>query len=53
MHQKFEAFERFIKFRHKVDNQTEKPIKVLRSDRGGEYLSEEFWIYLKDNGIIS
>ena len=30
-----------------------KSIKVLRSDRGGEYLSTVFTQYLKDNGILS
>ena len=39
MKHKSEAFERFKEFRHEVEKQTGKPIKVLRSDRGGEYLS--------------
>jgi hypothetical protein len=30
-----------------------KSIKVLRSDRGGEYLSYEFTMYLKECGIVS
>ena len=53
MHYKSEAFERFIEFRHEVEKQTKKSIKILRSDRGGRYLSEKVWIYLKDNGIVS
>ena len=53
MKHKSEAFERFKEFRHEVEKQTEKPIKVLRSDRGGEYPSREFLDYLKDNGIVS
>ena len=53
MKHKSEAFERFKEFRHEVEKQTGKPIKVLRSDRGGEYLSREFLDYLKDNGIVS
>ena len=36
-----------------VEKQTGKSIKVLRSDRGGEYLSTEFLDYLKVNGILS
>ena len=53
MKHKSEAFERFKKFRHEVEKQTEKFIKVLQSDRGGEYLSRKFLDYLKDNGIVS
>ena len=53
MKHKSEAFEKFKEFRHEVKKQTEKSIKVLRSDRGGEYLSWEFLDYLKDNGIVS
>ena len=37
----------------KWKKQLEKHIKILRSDRGGEYLSGEFQEYLIDNGIIS
>ena len=40
MRHKSEAFEKFKEFRHEVEKQTGKPIKVLRSDRGGEYLSQ-------------
>ena len=36
-----------------VKNQTEKSIKVFRSDRGGEYLSSEFFDYLKGYEILS
>ena len=53
MHRKFEAFEKFIAFRHEVEKQTEKSIKILRSDQIGEYLSGEFWVYLKDIDIVS
>ena len=53
MKHKSEAFERFKEFRHEVEKQTGKPIKVLQSDRGGEYLSREFLDYLNDNGIVS
>ena len=50
---KSEAFEKFKEFKHEVEKQTRKLIKVLRSDRRGEYLSREFLDYLKDNGIVS
>ena len=53
MRHKSEAFVKFKKFRHEVKKQTEKPLKALRSDRGGEYLSGEFLDYLKEHEIIS
>ncbi|GJT15527.1 retrotransposon protein, putative, ty1-copia subclass [Tanacetum coccineum] len=35
-----------------VENQLGKTIKALRSDRGGEYISQEFKDYLKACGIV-
>nr|GEU32011.1 retrotransposon protein, putative, Ty1-copia subclass [Tanacetum cinerariifolium] len=37
----------------KVENQLSKTIKSLRSDRGGEYMSQEFLDHLKDHRIIT
>nr|GEZ06786.1 hypothetical protein [Tanacetum cinerariifolium] len=34
-------------------NQLGKTIKLLRSDRGGEYMSQEFLDHLRDHGIIA
>ncbi|KAL0448926.1 UNVERIFIED_CONTAM: hypothetical protein Slati_1449000 [Sesamum latifolium] len=45
---KSEAFGRFKEYRLEVENQTNRKKKALRSDRGGEYLSElppSFWGY--------
>ena len=39
MKHKFETFEKFKEFQSEVENQLNKKIKHLRSDRGGEYLS--------------
>ena len=39
---KSEVFEKFKKYKSEVENQLGQSIKVLRSDRGGEYLSQEF-----------
>ncbi|KAM1192904.1 hypothetical protein ACFX10_013253 [Malus domestica] len=50
---KSESFERFKEFKNEVEKQTGKQIKILRSDRGGEYLSNEFLDYHKECGIIS
>ncbi|GJT88386.1 retrotransposon protein, putative, ty1-copia subclass [Tanacetum coccineum] len=36
-----------------VENQLGKTIKSLRSDRGGEYMSQEFLDHLKEYGIIA
>ncbi|KAK1600861.1 hypothetical protein QYE76_017948, partial [Lolium multiflorum] len=40
-------------FQSEVENQRNKKIKFLRSDRGGEYLSYEFGMHLKKCGILS
>ena len=53
MRYKSEAFEKFKEFRNEVEKQLRRNIKSLRSYRGGEYLSQEFLDYLKDNGILS
>ena len=36
-----------------MENHRNKKIKFLRSDRGGEYLSYEFGLHLKQCGIVS
>ena len=53
MRHKSETFDKFKEFKNEVENQLNKKIKVLRSDRGGEYLSTEFASYLRDCGIVS
>ncbi|TLX70056.1 DDE-type integrase/transposase/recombinase [Labilibacter sediminis] len=50
---KHETFEVFKRFQNEVENQLGKKIKILRSDRGGEYLSQEFIDHLRDCGIVS
>ncbi|GJV83657.1 retrotransposon protein, putative, ty1-copia subclass [Tanacetum coccineum] len=50
---KHEVFETFKVFQKEVENQLEKTIKSLRSDRGGEYMSQEFLDHLKEHGIIA
>ncbi|GJT99991.1 putative reverse transcriptase domain-containing protein [Tanacetum coccineum] len=49
---KHEVFETFKVFKSEVELQLGKKIKALRSDRGGEYLSQEFKDYLSENGIV-
>ncbi|KAK2414511.1 hypothetical protein P8452_13305 [Trifolium repens] len=53
MKHKSESFEKFREFKNEVQNQLGKNIKTLRSDRGGEYLSQEFNDHLKECGIVS
>ena len=36
-----------------MENHRNKKIKILQSDRGGEYLSYEFGLHLKQCGIVS
>ena len=53
MKRKSETFEIFKEFRAEVENQLGKRIKVIRSNRGGEYLLGDFKDYLTQNGIVS
>src|SRR6266536_3736598 len=53
MKHKSETFEKFKEFKSEVENHRNKKIKFLRSDRGGEYLSYEFGLHLKQCGIVS
>ncbi|GJS83898.1 retrotransposon protein, putative, ty1-copia subclass [Tanacetum coccineum] len=49
---KHEVFETFKVFKNEVKNQLRKTIKALRSNRGGEYISQKFKDYLKACGIV-
>ena len=44
---------RFKEFQSAVENHRNKKIKFPRSDRGGEYLSYEFGLHLKQFRIVS
>ena len=48
---KDEAIEAFMQYKNEVENQLNKKIKVLRSDRGGEYESP-FGEFCLQHGII-
>ena len=39
-------------YKAKVKNQLRKTIKILRSDRGGEYFPKDFNVFCEENGII-
>jgi len=49
---KDEALHYFKVYKAEVENQLEKKIKRLRSDRGGEYFSNEFSEFCAVHGII-
>ncbi|WCJ29450.1 Retrovirus-related Pol polyprotein from transposon TNT 1-94 [Euphorbia peplus] len=51
MAHKSEALGCFRKFMNLVENQLDRKIKVLRTDRGREYLSEEFKTLCDERGI--
>jgi transposase InsO family protein len=52
MRNKDEYFDMFKKYKTEVENQKDKRIKVLRSDRGGEYFLQEFTNFCEENGLI-
>eukprot|EP00171_Calliarthron_tuberculosum_P022155 IDg22155t1 len=51
MRNKSETFEYFKKFHKQAEAHTGRKLKVLRTDNGGEYLSNEFRAYLVNHGI--
>ena len=53
MKHKSETLEKFKEFQSEVENHRNTQIKFLRSDSGGEYLSYEFGVHLKQCGIVS
>nr|KAJ0202827.1 hypothetical protein LSAT_V11C500278000 [Lactuca sativa] len=48
---KDEAFDAFKRYKAEVENQLERHIKILRSDKGGEYFNQEFDTFCEENGI--
>lgn len=52
LRQKSDVINKFIEFKVMVERQTERKIKIMRTDNGGEYLNEEFNVFFKANGII-
>jgi transposase InsO family protein len=53
MKHKSETFEKFKEFQSEVENQRDKKIKFLRSDRGEQYLSYKFGTHLRKCEIVS
>jgi hypothetical protein len=48
---KDEVFSKFQEFKAEIENLTNKKIKTLRTDNGGEYTSKEFVAFYKSTGI--
>ena len=49
--EKGETFEKFRKFKAIVEQETGATITTFRTDRGGEFVSNEFQSYCETNGI--
>lgn len=49
---KSDVFETFKNFKQMAENQTERKIKVIRSDGGKEYCNHEFENFCKRSGIV-
>ena len=49
--EKSEVFGHFKTFKAMIEKQSGFMLKTWRSDRGGEYVSNEFEEFLKENGI--
>ena len=48
---KDQVFERFLEWKALVERQSKHKLKALRTDNGGEYTSNAFEKYLRDEGI--
>ena len=51
MKTKSKVFGKFKEFKALIENHSERTIKTLRSDNGGEYTSKEFEAFCKEAGI--
>ena len=52
MRNKDESFDMYKCYETKVENQKNRKIKILRSDRGSEYFRNDFFYVCKKYGII-
>ena len=51
MQEKLEAFTAFQKFKALVEREADNQIKILRTNRGGEFNSQEFGSFCENHGI--
>ena len=52
MRNKDESFDMYKCYETKVENQKNRKIKILRSDRGSEYFPNDFSMFCEEHGII-
>ena len=52
LREKSEVLKYFKKWKVMAEKQSEKKLKIFRTDRGGEYLSTEFKNFLSEQGIV-
>ena len=52
LRKKSEAFEAFKVWHKEVERQTGRKLRIFRSDNGGEYITIEWELYMKEHGII-
>ena len=51
MHKKDQTFSNFHEFKALVEKESGKKVKAMRSDNGGEYISNEFKNFYSKEGI--
>ena len=51
MQKKDQTFSKFLEFKALVEKDTRKHVKALRSENGGEYISNEFKNFCSKEGI--
>ena len=51
MQKKSETYSKFCEFKALVEKESGKKVKALRSDNGGEYISDKFKDFYKEEGI--
>lgn len=49
---KDQVFDCFLEWKAHVERQSKRKLKVLRTDNGGEYISNKFEKFLRDEGIL-
>ena len=52
MRNKDESFDMFKRYKIEIENKKDRKIKILRSDRGGEYFPNDFFTFCEEHGII-
>jgi len=51
LRKKNEVLSKFMEFKNLVERQTDRKLKCLRTDNGGEFVNKEFEDFLRHHGI--